>query len=547
MRIADIRTDNEFQLLVFRPNEEQYEDTKADIAEKGIEEPLTLDEDSVLLDGYTRFQIARELGLAEVPTRVRKCSDRTDAMRFILRMATKRRHLNNPQIAELRRRILTFERSQEPEREAAGGRKAGRGRPSTPKGEVTSPHPIRGPQARDRAAEGTTLKGQAIAKWAYAREHEDEFPEVKHRVQQALEGHDSIEAVYKKTRILVKEKEARAADETPSREEPTGGEQKLLGSRESPVDQVVPGDALEILPTIASHSVDLVVTSPPYADNRKATYEGWPTTEYVQKLLPIIDELARVLKPDGSFVLNIKERVVDGERGTYVHDLIREMRKRGWRWVEEYVWVKKNTIPGYWPTRFQDRWEHCHHFTRSDKFRMYQSQVQEDIGAWAEKRLAKLSEADLTRLESATRSGFGRNMSRWVGKDKVNPSNVVILATESSDKGHSAAFPERLPAWFIRLFTREGDTVLDPFMGSGTTAVAAVNLGRHYLGIEMHPPYRNLAKRRADEAQVEFAKRGTPPDYLLPVSKANGQTDNELVGAIIRAWQKKLARDEAGK
>jgi DNA modification methylase len=261
-------------------------------------------------------------------------------------------------------------------------------------------------------------------------------------------------------------------------------------------DRIFEGDCLEVLKTFPNGSVDLIVTSPPYAYNRKATYGGIPVNRYVEWFLPISEQLRRVLKPDGSFILNVKERVVNGERGTYIYELVLAMRKQGWLWTEEYMWHKKNTYPGKWPNRFRDLWEHCYQFTKSKKFRMFQNSVRIPMGKWAVKRLAKLSETDKTRDESRTLSGFGKNVSKWVGKELVYPGNVLHLATESSNVGHSAAFPVTLPAWFIRLFTKEGDLVLDPFVGSGTTAVAAHQLNRHYVGIEIDHKYYELALQR---------------------------------------------------
>jgi site-specific DNA-methyltransferase (adenine-specific) len=84
---------------------------------------------------------------------------------------------------------------------------------------------------------------------------------------------------------------------------------------------------------------------------------------------------------------------------------------------------------------------------------------------------------------------FGKNVSNWVGKDMVYPSNVLHLATESSNKNHSAVFPESLPEWFIKLFTKEGDYVLDPFLGSGTTCRVASRLNRNSIGIEILKEY----------------------------------------------------------
>ena len=101
------------------------------------------------------------------------------------------------------------------------------------------------------------------------------------------------------------------------------------------------GDSREKLVVIPENSVDLIVTSPPYADQRKNIYGGISPNDYVNWFLPISEQLLRVLKPSGTFILNIKEKVVDGERSTYVMELIIEMRKQGWLWTEEFIWHKR--------------------------------------------------------------------------------------------------------------------------------------------------------------------------------------------------------------
>ncbi|HUT68500.1 MAG TPA: site-specific DNA-methyltransferase, partial [Dehalococcoidales bacterium] len=238
------------------------------------------------------------------------------------------------------------------------------------------------------------------------------------------------------------------------------------------LDRIIHGDCLNVIKTFPKECVDLIITSPPYADNRKNSYKGIPIRDYVDGFLPITDELKRILKPKGSFVLNIKERAVNGERQTYVIELILEMKKQGWIWTEEYIWHKKNCYPGKWPNRFRDAWERCLHFTRQKEFKMFQKAVMVPMGVWAQKRLAKLSDTDRIRDESHSFSGFGKNVSNWLGKKQVYPTNVLHLATECANRNHSAAFPISLPVWFIKLFTEPGDVVLDPFIGSGTTALA---------------------------------------------------------------------------
>ncbi len=295
--------------------------------------------------------------------------------------------------------------------------------------------------------------------------------------------------------------------------------------------QLFEGNCLDILPTLQDGSVDLIVTSPPYADQRKDTYGGVHPDKYVEWFMPIAAELKRVLKKEGSFILNIKERVVNGERHTYVLELILALRKQGWLWTEEYVWHKRNSYPGKWPNRFRDAWERCLHFTKDKHFAMYQDAVRVPMGDWSQSRLRNLSETDKRRDNSRVQSGFGKKIENWMGRELVYPDNVLHLATECSNRGHSAAFPIELPEWFIKLFTQTGNVVLDPFIGSGTTAIAAMQLGRRCIGIEMSPVYFQVAKQRTDALQLPM------PLFLENVTAENNEHvteegDNEYYESV---------------
>ena len=210
-------------------------------------------------------------------------------------------------------------------------------------------------------------------------------------------------------------------------------------------------------------------------------------------------ELLRVLHPKGTFILNIKEKVSDGERHTYVMELIIAMRKQGWLWTEEFIWHKKNCFPGKWPNRFRDSWERLLQFNKAKDFNMYQDEVRVPMGDWAKTRLKNLSETDKQRDNSKVGSGFGKNVSNWVGRELAYPTNVLSMATESSNKKHSAVFPKELPSWFIKLFTKPGDVVLDPFLGSGTTSIVAFQLDRNSIGIEIQEEYHKLAVENINE------------------------------------------------
>ena len=287
-----------------------------------------------------------------------------------------------------------------------------------------------------------------------------------------------------------------------------------------PEVRILEGDCLERMEELPGGSVDLIITSPPYADQRKGQYGGISLDEYVTWFRPRAAEMLRLLKPTGSFVLNIKERVHECERSTYVLELILDMRRNGWLWIEEYIWCKKNPMPGKWKLRFKDGWERLLHFAPTKDIKMNQDAVRQPTKDESVKRYAKAAEQEggrmesktgskfgvdhskMGRIEKSTGSGFGFDYQRYYSNPPPTslPSNVLEAACINpqrvKDFKHPAAFPTALPEFFIKLFTDKDDVVLDPFVGSGTTLEVAQNLGRQGIGIEMKPEYATLLREK---------------------------------------------------
>jgi site-specific DNA-methyltransferase (adenine-specific) len=282
------------------------------------------------------------------------------------------------------------------------------------------------------------------------------------------------------------------------------------------------GDCLDVLADYPDNTFDLIVTSPPYANSRKNTYGGIAPEKYVEWFIPRSEQFLRVLKPTGTFILNIKEKAENGERHTFVIELILALRKQGWLWTEEFIWHKKNCYPGKWPNRFRDAWERCLQFNKSRHFKMNQKAVMVPMGDWAEARLKSLGRNDVVRFDSQVGSGFGKNIANWLGRDKAYPTNVLHLATECGNKSHSAAFPQELPEWFIKLFTDEGDQVLDPFIGSGTTCKAAQELRRNSVGIDTVRQYCEMARDDVVSTEYQLLEKG--PQY----GKNNGRQNKKI-------------------
>ncbi len=261
------------------------------------------------------------------------------------------------------------------------------------------------------------------------------------------------------------------------------------------------GDCLDIMRTMPDSSVDLIFTSPPYANARADTYGGVAPDKYVEWFLPRAAEMKRILRPSGSLIINIKEGSRGGERNVYVLRLILAMREQlGWSWIEEYIWHKTNSAPGKWPTRFRDAWERLLHFAKQPTgIKMRQDAVMVQASFNTRKRMRKLSARDHIRVESQSGSKVGKIRARWAERDLVYPDNVLHGSPEYRGVSHPAAMPEWLAEFFILLFTDAGDVVLDPFAGSGTTLIAAMKKDRRAVGIEAIGKYADLARTRIDK------------------------------------------------
>lgn len=239
-------------------------------------------------------------------------------------------------------------------------------------------------------------------------------------------------------------------------------------------------DCLAYMKTMPEESVDLVVTSPPYAQQRKKAYGGIDENDFPLWFLDISREIYRILKPTGSFVLNIKEHVENGRRSTYVLKTLL-LLSEVFIWNDTYIWNKTNPFPTGSKKRLKDGFEYCFLFTKTKEYKFYPNNV-------LVKSTSKYLVSEKRRKNNGSHdvsNGSGMNMSRRYVSDMVRPSNVISFPTDTTNHSHPATFPLALPDFFIRLLTEEGDLVYDPFAGSGTTLRAAENLGRHYLGTDI--------------------------------------------------------------
>lgn len=257
---------------------------------------------------------------------------------------------------------------------------------------------------------------------------------------------------------------------------------------------LIQGNSLEAMKGMKSNSVDLIVTSPPYADRRKNTYGGVTAEKYCAWFMPFASEMRRVLKETGSLFLNIKPHTKDGERELYVFELVIAMKRQaGFRFVDEFSWTRLG-VPGKFKGRFKNAFEPVYHFSKTGEYTFNPMAV-----------ASPAKEVSLARYKrkacgnSQNGSGFG-GMRKEITATMALPSNVLNIPQKSNQhtaqKKHPAVFPVELSDFFVKAFSDEGGVVLDPFMGSGTVGVSCKKLNRKFIGIDSMPEYVELAKER---------------------------------------------------
>jgi DNA modification methylase len=274
----------------------------------------------------------------------------------------------------------------------------------------------------------------------------------------------------------------------------------------------VPTDVDRLL---AGARINLAFTSPPYAQQREydasSGFKPIPPGEYVEWFRPVADNVRANLADDGSWFVNIKEHSEDGQRSLYVRDLVlAHVRLWAWRFVDELIW-HKDAIPGTWPNRFKNAWEPIFHFS-----------VQAAIKFRPEHVLVESSQAfayDARNGSSSAGGNRGVTPAAGTGPGLARPSNVIRVSTRHNPDGlaHEAAFPVPLPQWFVKAYTDSGDVVFDPFMGSGSTLLAAHAEGRVAYGTELSPTYVDVICARWQKATgiMPIAEStGRPHDFL---------------------------------
>ncbi len=253
-------------------------------------------------------------------------------------------------------------------------------------------------------------------------------------------------------------------------------------------------DCRDGLQNLADESIDLVLTSPPYADLK--TYgddRGIPADSYVDWFMPIVKEVFRVLKPTGSFLLNLNDKVEGGFRHPYLFHLISAIHSQTkFKMFERLVWNKMKGLPN--ARRFGDRIEFVFWFVKGKGFTFNLNAMR-----------VPYSPVSLTRMKRPIKARFSRTLEDdkeykdWIPHPQgALPTTLVNISSETKRiaDNHIAVFPVALVEYFLKGASHEGDLVLDIFAGTGTTGVACATLNRRFLGFEKQKEYVEIATQR---------------------------------------------------
>jgi DNA modification methylase len=300
---------------------------------------------------------------------------------------------------------------------------------------------------------------------------------------------------------------------------------------------IIPGDALKMLQTLPAASVYCCVTSPPYYRLRDYGVGGQIGLEetpeaYIAQLVDVFMEVYRVLKPAGTLWLNIGDSYngSGGAGGDYgkggikygqakypgrkiknlkPKDLIGipwmlafALRNNGWYLRNDIIWHKKNLMPECVDDRCTKAHEYIFLLSKSKKYYFDHKSIMEPAAYDGRKDIrmkgsCKYSQESVTGLYPQPFAARGHE--RWQiinGQPMRNKRDVWSVNTKPYSEAHFATYPQELIVDCIKAGCPVGDVVLDPFMGSGTTAVVARKLNRNFIGIELNPKYIKLAEKR---------------------------------------------------
>jgi len=283
----------------------------------------------------------------------------------------------------------------------------------------------------------------------------------------------------------------------------------MLSQNEEWINSIIQGDAKIALQSLPASSINCIVTSPPYylqRDYETSTQFGNEKSpaEYVQNLRAVFAESYRVLKENGTLWLNLGDKYLDGNLLGMPWQVAFALKEDGWILRSDIIWYKPNAMPASVKNRPTTDHEYIFFFTKSNDYYYDIDAIREPHVTFTSKSRMKGGRNHFGKVNGTPEDGKNagnQNLhnGRW---DQAfhpkgrNRRTVWEIPLSKFRDTHFAVFPEKLVELCILAGCPENGVVLDPFIGSGTTAVVAQRLGRKYLGIDINPKYCEMASKR---------------------------------------------------
>lgn len=253
---------------------------------------------------------------------------------------------------------------------------------------------------------------------------------------------------------------------------------------------------------LEDESVQTVITSPPYFQMRNyGTGKNQlglekDVLDFIKNLCDLFEDTKRVLKSDGSLFVNINDCVIDGQYQSVPELFLIEMRRRGWRYVDQYLWLKSN-VQYTQGKRSIRNYEPIFHFVKNKDYFFNDNWLTEFID-------------DSNCISMGTKMKFPKLVSGLDFRDNIlksSASNTLELRNKCIKKGflmeHSATFPLSLPLIFVLSTSKPGDTILDMFNGTASTGEVSVLTNRKYVGYELNPQFVMASEVRLADYELE--------------------------------------------
>lgn len=325
------------------------------------------------------------------------------------------------------------------------------------------------------------------------------------------------------------------------------------------LDQIVQGDSHALLRQLPDECVDVVITSPPYYQQRDYGGLGLGNEasldDYIESLLDIFEQCVRCVKHTGSIFFNIGDKYVEGSLVLAPYLFAHEaLQRTGVKLINLITWVKPNPEPRQYRRRLVSSTEPIFHFVKSNEYKYFYDRFlahrdltrqrvkagnnvgkqylelieksdlspeqKQEARVALQQAIAEVQRGEIASFRMKIRGIHSEAYGGYEGGRKSHLKNKGFTIIRMYDRAikrdviecpviasksvnHPAVYPEFLVQELLNLTTEPGDVVLDPFLGSGTTAAVAKRMGRHYIGFEINPDYCEMACRRVDEVEVQ--------------------------------------------